>query len=113
MAFKEPYKNTLDKPFSLQDYERILGCGFKNFFKTLMLGITVKNCQELCNANYSTPEEKYVDFIHNEIQIKNYTPYFYNNMLEELQINFGNEGEFFVYVKDYGKTWWVRGEKNE
>ena len=81
-------------------------------FKVLMLGITVKNNDDLIDSDYADKEEKYVNFSPDEIYIKNYPSYgLHNSITHSIEIVFGVDGEWSVYLKDYKKTWWVRGER--
>lgn len=102
----------VDKLGQLEDLEKELGCPLDVVFKAMTMGIMIKNSDEFWEHNYSEYDEKYVYFSTEEISLKNWQCHGIDNVTNSFQINFGDDDEFCVYLKDYKRTWWLKGEKD-
>ena len=101
---------TLSNGITYRKLTEELGCPLDVVFKAMTMGIMLKNSDEFWEHNYSESDEKYVYFSTEEISLKNWQCHGIDNVTNSFQINFGDDNEFCVYLKDYGKRWWLKGE---
>lgn len=90
-----------------------LGCLLEVMFKAMTIGIIVENHEDLIETGHSDRKDKYVYFSTEEIYLKNWQSHGIKNTTNCFQITYGDDSEWCVYLKDYGKTWWLKGEKDE
>ena len=93
--------------------EEELGCPLEVVFKAMTMGIIVRNHEDLIEIGYSDRRDKYVYFSTEEIYLKNWQSHGIEKTTNRFQITYGDDGEWCVYLEDYQKTWWLKGEKNE
>lgn len=95
-----------------EDIEEELGCPLVVVFKAMTMGILVKNHEDLIEIGYSDRKDKYVYFSTEEIYLKNWQSHGIEKTTNRFQITYGDDGEWCVYLEDYQKTWWLKGEKD-
>ena len=93
--------------------EEELGCPLEVVFKAMTMGIIVRNHEDLIEMGYSDRKDKYVYFSTEEIYLKNWQSHGIEKTTNCFQITYGDDGEWCVYLKDYQKTWWLKGEKDD
>lgn len=108
-------KQDLSKLEKLKNLEEELGCPLEVVFKALKEGIFVKD-EWLVNTAYS--DELYnKKYKRNEFTSLTLEYFDGQYSLSELDSPYNDlecgEVGCFVYLNDYGKTWWLKGEKNE
>ena len=103
--------NAIQKLGKLEDIEEELGCPLEVVFKAMTMGILVKNHEDLIEIGYSDRRDKYVYFSTEEIYLKNWQSHGIEKTTNRFQITYGDDGEWCVYLEDYQKTWWLKGEK--
>ena len=104
-------QNAINKLGRLEDIEEELGCPLEVVFKAMTMGILVKNHEDLIEIGYSDRRDKYVYFSTEEIYLKNWQSHGIEKTTNRFQITYGDDGEWCVYLEDYQKTWWMKGEK--
>ena len=117
---EEPYtmedsyylEDAMNRLGEIEDLEEELGCPFEVVFKAMTMGIIVKNHEDLIEIGYSDRKDKYVYFSTEEIYFKNWQTHGIEKTTNCFQITYGDDGEWCVYLKDYQKNWWLKGEKN-
>lgn len=86
--------NVVQKLGKLEDIEEELGCPLEVVFKALRTGICIKDEQYLRLPDFGLYNEKFALYAVGA-----------NNSMKASLNTF--------YTKDYQKTWWLKGEKNE
>lgn len=112
-GFRSAAKAIVAKGMSYNELSEELGCPVEVVFKAMTMGIIVKNHEELIEIGYSDRRDKYVYFSTEEIHLKNWQSHGIEKTTNRFQITYGDDGEWCVYLEDYQKTWWLKGEKDE
>lgn len=96
----------LHKLYALEDLEDELGCSLEVVFKALKEGILVNDIMFIINGEESSKT------IFREIIFT------YNKFYKDYGFDFGMDenGEnplWWISLKDYGKTWWLKEDRSE
>lgn len=112
-GFRSAGKSIVAKGILYNELSKEFGCSLEVVFKAMTMGILVKNHEDLIEIGYSDRRDKYVYFSTEEIYLKNWQSHGTEKTTNRFQITYGDDGEWCVYLEEYQKTWWLKGEKDD
>lgn len=108
------HKECVVKLGRLEDIEEELGCPLEVIFKALKDGIIINEEGYVNDAEDEHKFNEEEDSYYNGVQLYfNGEEYFFNETYSPYGDSCCGEIGCYVNVKDYQKTWWLQGDKND